>query len=121
MISGFFGDEDSLFFEIELIASDGLKLPVDALFDTGFSGWLAINNQDLDGFGWTYIKQQPMFTARGEAEFELYLGKVIFDSQEYNIPVHVGEGLTEVLLGRQWLKNKRLVVDIPSNILTLGD
>lgn len=120
MISGFFGDEDALFFEIELIASDGLELPVDALFDTGFSAWLAINNQDLDGLGWTYIKQQPMFTARGEAEFELYLGKVIFDDQEYDIPVHVGEGLTEVLLGRQWLTTKRLVVDINKNELTLG-
>ena len=87
MISGFFGDEDSLFFEIELISSDGLELPVDALFDTGF---------------------------------ELYLGKVIFGGQEYDIPVHVGEGLTEVLLGRQWLQNKRLVVDMPSSVLTLG-
>lgn len=120
MISGFFGDEDALFFEIELIALDGLELPVDALFDTGFSAWLAINNQDLDALGWTYIKQQPMFTARGEAEFELYLGKVIFGGQEYDIPVHVGEGLTEVLLGRQWLTNKRLVVDINKNELTLG-
>ena len=118
-MNGFFGDEDALFFEIELIALDGLELPVDALFDTGFSDWLAINNQDLDALGWTYIKQQPMFTARGEAEFELYLGKVIFGGQEYDIPVHVGEGLTEVLLGRQWLQNKRLVVDIPSSVLTL--
>ena len=119
-MNGFFGDEDALFFEIELIALDGLELPVDALFDTGFSDWLAINNQDLDALGWTYIKQQPMFTARGEAEFELYLGKVIFGGQEYEIPVHVGEGLTEVLLGRQWLQSKRLVVDIPSSVLTLG-
>jgi hypothetical protein len=37
MISGFFGVEDALFFEVELITSSGLNLPVDALFDTGFS------------------------------------------------------------------------------------
>jgi predicted aspartyl protease len=43
MITGWFGDEDELFFELELITSDGLELPVDAMFDTGFSGWLAIN------------------------------------------------------------------------------
>jgi predicted aspartyl protease len=47
MIIGWFGDEDALFFEVELITSDGLELPVDAMFDTGFSGWLAINEQDL--------------------------------------------------------------------------
>ncbi len=120
MISGFFGVEDALFFEIELIASNGLELPIDALFDTGFSGWLSINNQDLDALGWTYIKQQAMFTARGEAEFKLYLGQVRIDGQEFNIPVHVGEELSEVLLGRQWLQSKRLVVDMQSGILTLG-
>ncbi len=41
MITGWFGDEDALFFEVELITSDGLQLPVDTMFDTGFSGWLA--------------------------------------------------------------------------------
>ena len=57
MISGFFGDEDGLFFEIELLAADGLELPVAAMFDTGFSGWLAINEQDLDALGWVYPKR----------------------------------------------------------------
>ena len=38
MIQGTFGDEDELFFEIELITDNGLELPVDALLDTGFSG-----------------------------------------------------------------------------------
>jgi predicted aspartyl protease len=46
MISGYFGNEDELFFEIELLAADGLEIAVDAMFDTGFSGWLAINEQD---------------------------------------------------------------------------
>ena len=35
---GFFGDENELFFEIELLAADSLELSVDAMFDTGFSG-----------------------------------------------------------------------------------
>jgi hypothetical protein len=34
-ISGFFGVKDALFFEIDLIASDGLELPIDAMLDTG--------------------------------------------------------------------------------------
>ncbi|MUG91790.1 aspartyl protease [Scytonema sp. UIC 10036] len=120
MISGFFGVEDALFFEIDLIVSSGFDLPVNAMFDTGFSGYLAINGQDIDGFGWTYIKQQPMFTARGETEFDLYLGEVRIDGQEFQIPVHVGSYLTEVLLGRQWLTTRRLVIDMPSGVLTLG-
>jgi predicted aspartyl protease len=120
MISGFFGAEDGLFFDIDLIASDDLDLPVDALFDTGFYAYLAVNNQDLDALDWIYIKQQQMFTARGEAVFDLYLGKVRIDGQEFQIPVHVGQDLTEVLLGRKWLETRRLVVDMPSGVLTLG-
>jgi predicted aspartyl protease len=42
MIEGRFGDEDELFFEVELIANNGLELPINALLDTGFLGWLAI-------------------------------------------------------------------------------
>ncbi|WP_313954563.1 aspartyl protease [Nostoc sp. FACHB-87] len=120
MISGHFGDEDELFFEIDLIAADGLEIPVDALFDTGFSWWLAINNQDLEALNWVYLEQQTMLTAQGEAEFEIYLGKVRIDQEYLDIPVHVGQGLTEILLGRQWLKNRKLVVDMPSQVLTLG-
>lgn len=48
MIHGKFGDNDELFFEIELIADEQLELPVDAMLDTGFSGWLAIDKQDSD-------------------------------------------------------------------------
>ena len=42
MIAGRFGDEDELFFEVELIANNGLELPINALLDTGFLRWLAI-------------------------------------------------------------------------------
>ncbi|MEH2236121.1 hypothetical protein [Nostoc sp.] len=34
--------------------------------------------------------------------------------EDFDIPVHVGQELSEVLLNRQSLKNQRLVVDIPS-------
>ncbi|MFB8790240.1 MAG: aspartyl protease [Potamolinea sp.] len=120
MIEGKFGDEDELFFEIELIAADGLELPVDTLLDTGFSGWLAIDIQDLEGLDWMYVDQQKLRMAKGESNFDIYLGKVRIDGQEFDIPVFAGEGVTEFLLGRQWLKTKRLVVDFPSGILTLG-
>ncbi len=78
-MNGFFGDEDALLFEIELIDDEGLELPVDAMLDTGFSYWLAINDQDLDALGWNYFDQQIMRTARGDIQFDIYVGKVKFD------------------------------------------
>lgn len=120
MIHGTFGVEDALLFEIELIASDGSGLEIEAMFDTGFSGWLAINEQDIDGFGWLKIDKKNMITAQGNSLFDIYAGKIILDGTEYDIPVHVSKNLTEVLLGRQWLQIKELVVSISKQILTLG-
>lgn len=120
MIEGKFGSDDELFFEIELIFDRGLELAVDAMLDTGFSGWLAIDEQDLEGLDWIYVTNRTMRTARGDAAFDIYVGKVRIDGEEFDIPVHVGEGVPEVLIGRQWLKSRRLVVDMQAGILSLG-
>lgn len=121
MISGWFGDNGQLFFEIELIASNGEIFPVEVLLDTGFTtGFLAINSQDLDGLDWSLIVREiEMQTARGDVLFDLYEGKIIIDGQELIVPVHVGEDLPEILIGSQWLERMQLVVNKPIGILTL--
>ena len=122
MISGRFGNIGELFFEIDLIATDGEEFQVDALLDTGFTtGFLAINSQDLEAMGWSVIQFDiVMETTRGEQFFDLYAGTVIFGGQQFTIPVHVGEELPEILMGLQWLQTMRLEVDFPSRLLTLG-
>ncbi|BAY05151.1 hypothetical protein NIES19_44200 [Anabaena cylindrica PCC 7122] len=72
MIQGYFGDGGRLYFEVELITADALNLPVDALFDTGFTGFMAINKQDLDGLNWSFISKEKLRTAQGESRFDLY-------------------------------------------------
>ncbi|MDY7006876.1 MAG: aspartyl protease [Cyanobacteriota bacterium] len=119
MIQGFFGSKGELFFEIELIAADGSIITVDVLLDTGFTGWLAMDIQDVESFGWRYLKKQEMKTARGEFQFNIYEGTAIFDGQEMKIPVVVGDGIPEILIGLSWLENRRLVVDRKAGILTL--
>ncbi|WP_275974472.1 aspartyl protease [Argonema galeatum] len=118
---GRFGEIGELFFEIELIAVSEENLPVEALLDTGFTtGWLALDIQDIEALGWTLMEAaHPMRTASGEAFFAIYEGRVIIDEQEYIIPVHVRSGVPEILLGLQWLKMQRLVVDFPQGRLTL--
>ena len=84
MISGRFGENGELFFEIELIASNGEVFPVEVLLDTGFTtGFLAINSQDLDALDWSLIAPQiEMQTARGEGFFDIYEAWVIIDGQD---------------------------------------
>ena len=121
MISGRFGENGELFFEIELIASNGEVFPVEVLLDTGFTtGFLAINSQDLDALDWSLIAPQiEMQTARGEGFFDIYEAWVIIDGQDLIVPVHVGEDIPEILIGCQWLDRMQLVVNKPMEILTL--
>lgn len=121
MISGEFNSKGELIFEISLIATDSDVIPVRALLDTGFTGWLAIDTQDAESLGWLLESQEEeMRTARGEARFNLYQGTVLVDGQEYIIPVLGGNELPEILMGVNWLQMKRLVADFPASVLTLG-
>lgn len=80
-----------------------------------------MNSQDIEVLKWRLVKRdEVMQTAQGEETFALYAGKVLLDRQEFNIPVVAGTELPENLLGLQWLKTLRLVVDFPGGVLTLG-
>ncbi len=119
MIQGRFGEKGELFFKIELITPDGLNLPVDVMLDTGFTEFLAINRQDLEELGWLFIRQDRLRTAQEEADFDIYLGKVILDGREFEIPVFSGDEIQEILLGSQWLKSFDLVAKYREGILRL--
>ena len=121
MIYGEFNSQGELIFEIGLVAADGDIIPVQALLDTGFSGWLAIDNQDALSLGWLQETQtEDMQTARGEARFNLYQGSIILDTEEFAIPILGGDELQDILLGVRWLQTKRLVADFAAGMLTLG-
>ncbi len=106
----------------KLIVANSLEIiPVMALLDTGFTGWVAINNQDAESLGWTKeIDPQEMETAKGKEFFSLYQGNVLVDEEQFTVTVLGGDELENILLGVLWLKTKRLVVDFPAEILTLG-
>lgn len=122
MIFGEFNSQGELIFEIGLVTSDEDVIPVNTLLDTGFTGWLALDNQDALSLGWilNINEQRDMQTAWGEARFNLYEGTVLLDGEEFTIEVLGGDDLDNILLGVRWLQTKRLVADFTSGVLTLG-
>ncbi len=121
MIQGEFNRFGELFFEIGLMSADREVFTVMALLDTGFTGWLAIDNQDAESLGWVRNNEpQDMQTAQGEARFNLYEGKVVIEEEEFTVEVLGGDELVNSLLGVLWLRTKRLVVDFTMGVLTLG-
>ena len=121
MIEGYFGNKGELYFEIDLIAADNSVITVNALLDTGFTDWLAMDVQDVESLEWSFIETENRRTARGEADFSVYEGTVSFDGEELTIPIFAGEEITEVLIGLPWLEYRRLVVDRKAGLLTLGE
>ncbi|MGL5061674.1 MAG: aspartyl protease [Microcoleus sp.] len=121
MISGWFGENGELFFEIELMASNGEIFPVEVMLDTGFTaGYLAINFQDMEALEWSLVRSDfELVKTRGDALFDIYEGRAIIDGQEFTVAVHVGDELPEILIGSQWLDRMQLVVNKPRGILTL--
>ncbi len=99
MIQGRFGANGQVYFEIDLITEDGLSFSTEAILDTGFTEFLAVSQQDLAGLDWRFLSQDKVRTAQGEATFDIYLGKVIIDEQEFGIPVFAGDETREILLG----------------------
>ena len=104
-----------------IISPSAEIIPVMALSDTGFTGWLAIDSQDADSLGWMGNEEpQDMQTARREARFNLYEGTVLIEEERFTVEVLGGNELENILLGVLWLQTKRLVVDFSMGLLTLG-
>ncbi|MCU0533766.1 MAG: hypothetical protein MUD14_07715 [Hydrococcus sp. Prado102] len=119
MIEGRFGEKGQIYFDIDLINNDGLNLPVEVFLDTGFTEFLAMNRQDAEDLDWLFLRQNRLRTAQGEATFDIYLGKVVIDRQEFDIPVFAGEEIQEILLGSQWLKQFTLIANYQRGRVTL--
>lgn len=121
MILGEFNERGELVFEITLISATREYVPVNAILDTGFTGWLAINTQEADSLDWELDREQEiMSTAAGNTPLYRYSASLAMDGQEFHINALAGDEIENLLLGLRWLETKRLVADFPNQLLTLG-
>ena len=93
MIQGRFGDKGQVYFDIELMLDEGLSFPVEAMLDTGFTELVAMNKQDVLSLDWSFLRQHKLKTAPGEATFDIYLGRLMIDGQEFEVPVFAGSAI----------------------------
>lgn len=121
MIAGEFNRQGELIFKIGLIAAGEQIVSVKAILDTGFNDWLLVNSREAEKLGW-YQKRavRKAQTAGGKRFLKVYEGIVLFDGEEWIIPVLAGDEIEDILLGVRWLRLKRLVADFQAKVLTLG-
>ena len=85
---------------IEFIAADGSRHKVPFIFDTGFSERLSLPPRTIAALGYLQSSKDDITLGDGqEIEVQIYNGRVIWDGQEMDVPIHSLDG--DALLGMQ--------------------
>lgn len=93
---------------------------LDCLIDTGFAGGISIPEKLKPNFDLPLIGRRTWELADGsQIELEVYLGKVKVDNGEKEISIIFTDG-SEGLVGIEFLRGKRFVLDLKTNIVELS-
>ncbi len=96
---------------LEFIASDGSRQLVPFTFNTGFSEHLSLPLRTLTTLGCTASGTDDLTQGDGQKiELVLYSGRILWDGQEIEVPIHELEG--DALLGMKQVEN--YVITIPA-------
>jgi predicted aspartyl protease len=94
---------------IDIAGSDLVFLNQDATVDTGFTGWLALPIDIIEGLGLTFYGRRPANHAGGIGIFDIYGALVSWHGKHRPVLVYQTSG--EPLAGMALLQGSRLMVD----------
>ena len=96
-----------------VIDPQGHPQDIEAVIDTGFTGFLTLPLALVTAFGLSWLCRQPGILADGRVEyFDVYIATVIWDGQPRTIEVEAAD--TEPLVGMSLLDRHSLRIDVLS-------
>lgn len=96
------------------------KTGLDCLIDTGFAGGISVPEKLKPNFNFPLIGRRTWELADGSrVELEVYLGKMMANGKEKEISVIFTDG-GEGLVGIEFLRSKRFVLDLKENTVKLS-
>jgi clan AA aspartic protease len=100
--------------------ASGQLQPLDALIDTGFSGFLTLPSARIASLGLLWLSRQQGLLADGSIQvFDVYAATVEWDGQLRLVEVEAAD--TDVLLGMSLLAGYELRIQVlPGGLVTLG-
>ncbi|MBE9033186.1 clan AA aspartic protease [filamentous cyanobacterium LEGE 11480] len=118
MMQGFVNESEEAI--IAVVVRNGTKLrSVDAVIDTGFTGFLSLPISMIDALGlaWSY-RDRGTLGDGSETLFDIYEGTVIWDGKIQAIEINAAD--TEPLLGMRILQGYRLQLDnVPGGLVKI--
>jgi len=89
----------------------GHQQEIEAIIDTGFTGFLTLPPLLVTALGLAWLCRQPGILADGRVEyFDVYVATVIWDGQPCTVEVEAAD--TEPLVGMSLLEHHALRIDI---------
>jgi clan AA aspartic protease len=111
MITGAVNDNREATIRLVMSGSDGQQQEIEAIIDTGFTGYLTLPPILVQALGLAWLCRQPGILADGSVEvFDVYTATVLWDGQPRTVEVDAAD--TEPLVGMSPLDRHSLRIDV---------
>jgi clan AA aspartic protease len=111
MITGAVNDNREATIRLVMSGSDGQQQEIEAIIDTGFTGYLTLPPILVQALGLAWLCRQPGILADGSVEvFDVYTATVLWDGQPRTVEVEAAD--TEPLVGMSLLDRHSLRIDV---------
>jgi len=111
MITGVVNANREATIPLVVIGPQGHQQDLEAIIDTGFTGFLTLPPPIVAALGLSWLCRQPGILADGRVEFfDVYVATVVWDSQPRTVEVEAAG--TEPLVGMSLLDRHALHIDV---------
>lgn len=119
MISGLVNANREPIIRFVAVGSNGQEQEIEAIIDTGFTGFLTLPFSLIVALGLSWLCRQPGILADGRVEFfDVFVATVIWDGQPRTVEVEAAN--TEPLVGMSLLDRHSLRIDVfPGGVVTV--
>ncbi|MFH1563314.1 MAG: clan AA aspartic protease [Nitrospirota bacterium] len=111
MIKGYISEDLEPIIEIELIDENHNLSKINAVVDTGFTGYLCLSENLVEKMRLEYLFTDNYELANGKiVEEDVFAGNVIFDNKKEDVSVILSKS-EDNLIGACLLKNKKVTIN----------
>lgn len=113
MITGVVNTNREAIIRLVVAGPSGQQQEIEAIIDTGFTGFLTLPSALVAALGLSWLSRQPGILADGSVDiFDVYVATVLWDGQPRAVEAEAAD--TEPLVGMSLLARHSLRIDVLS-------